>query len=68
MANAIILGEFFKMAGCTTMWSGKHHSREHPTDRGFDHCIGLLVGATNHFKVRLQRKGEDILAQKINSK
>jgi arylsulfatase len=68
MSNAITLGELFKMAGYTTMWSGKHHSIENPVNRGFDHYSGLLGGASNHFNPGLQRKGEGIPAQKRNSK
>ena len=42
MNNAITLGELFKKAGYETMWSGKHHSTELPTARGFDHYSGLF--------------------------
>lgn len=44
MENAITLGEFFKMANYTTLWSGKHHSIENPITRGFDRYSGLLDG------------------------
>jgi arylsulfatase A-like enzyme len=64
MANAITLGELFKMAGYTTMWSGKHHSTELPTTRGFDHYSGLFEGASNHFNPGIQREGEPAPAQK----
>ncbi|MFT4735685.1 MAG: arylsulfatase A-like enzyme, partial [Arcticibacterium sp.] len=64
MANAITLGELFKMAGYTTMWSGKHHSTELPTTRGFDHYSGLFEGASNHFNPGRQREGEPAPAQK----
>ena len=64
MNNAITLGELFKMAGYTTMWSGKHHSTEMPTERGFDHYSGLFEGASNHFNPGLQRDGETQPAQK----
>jgi len=64
MNNAITLGEMFKMAGYTTMWSGKHHSTEMPTQRGFDHYSGLFEGASNHFNPGKQREGEDPPAQK----
>ncbi len=64
MNNAITLGELFKKAGYTTMWSGKHHSSELPTKRGFDHYSGLFEGASNHFNPGKQRKGEGQPAQK----
>lgn len=64
MNNAITLGELFKEAGYKTMWSGKHHSTELPTTRGFDHYSGLFEGASNHFNPGLQREGEGQPAQK----
>jgi arylsulfatase A-like enzyme len=64
MNNAITLGELFKEAGYKTMWSGKHHSTELPTTRGFDHYSGLFEGASNHFNPGLQREGEGLPAQK----
>ncbi|MCP9767844.1 arylsulfatase [Lacihabitans sp. LS3-19] len=64
MSNAITLGELFKMAGYTTLWSGKHHSTELPTTRGFDHYSGLFEGASNHFNPGRQREGEPAPAQK----
>lgn len=64
MDKAITLGELFKEAGYTTMWSGKHHSTELPTTRGFDHYSGLFEGASNHFNPGLQREGEGKPVQK----
>jgi arylsulfatase len=64
MRNAITLGELFKLKDYTTLWSGKHHSKENPVDRGFDHYSGLLDGAANHFNPGLQREGEGKPAQK----
>ena len=64
MQNTITLGELFKSAGYTTLWSGKHHSIENPITRGFDHYSGLLDGASNHFNPGLRRKGEGQPAQK----
>lgn len=64
MNNAITLGEMFKIAGYTTMWSGKHHSTELPTTRGFDHYSGLFEGASNHFNPGKRREGEGQPAQK----
>ena len=64
MNNSLTLGELFKLAGYTTMWSGKHHSTELPTTRGFDHYSGLFEGASNHFNPGKKRKGEEQPAQK----
>lgn len=64
MNNAITLGELFQEAGYTTLWSGKHHSTELPTTRGFDHYSGLFDGAGNYFNPGEQREGEGIPAQK----
>ncbi len=64
MKNAITLGEMFKMAGYSTMWSGKHHSTELPTTRGFDHYSGLFEGACNYFNTGMRREGEGQPAQK----
>ena len=66
--NAITLGELFKSAGYTTLWSGKHHSTENPVTRGFDHYSGLLDGASNHFNPGMQREGEPKPAQKRNNR
>ena len=67
MKNAITFGELFKLGGYKTLWAGKHHSRENPVNRGFDHFSGLFDGAANHFNPGLQRPGEGIPAQKRNS-
>ncbi|MCL4116271.1 UNVERIFIED_CONTAM: hypothetical protein GTU68_057075 [Idotea baltica] len=64
MTGAITLGELFKMAGYTTMWSGKHHSTELPSTRGFDHYSGLFEGACNFFNPGERRAGEGQPAQK----
>lgn len=64
MRNAITLGELFRSAGYTTLWSGKHHSIENPVDRGFDHYSGLLDGAANHFNPGLKREGEGTASPK----
>lgn len=64
MNNSVTLGEIFKMAGYRTMWSGKHHSTELPTNRGFDHYSGLFEGASNHFNPGKRRDGEGQPAQK----
>ena len=64
MNNAITLGELFQEAGYTTLWSGKHHSNELPTTRGFDQYSGLFDGAGNYFNPGEQREGEGKPAQK----
>lgn len=62
--NAVTLGEVLKTAGYRTLWAGKHHSVETPTDRGFDRYYGLRDGGCNHFNPGLQREGEAKPAQK----
>lgn len=64
MNNALTVGELFKLAGYRTLWSGKHHSTELPTTRGFDHYSGLFEGASNHFNPGKRRPGEGQPAQK----
>ncbi len=68
MKGALTLGEVLKQAGYTTLWSGKHHSRENPVTRGFDHYSGLFDGASNHFNPGKQREGEGKPAQKRNNR
>ncbi|NDV61016.1 arylsulfatase [Puniceicoccales bacterium CK1056] len=48
-SNTATLGEVLRPAGYRTLWSGKHHARFNPMDRGFDRFYGLLGGAQNHF-------------------
>jgi len=64
ISNAVTLGEVLQTAGYRTLWSGKHHGRENPFDRGYDRYYGLRDGASNHFNPGLQREGEGIPAQK----
>ncbi|TRX58475.1 sulfatase-like hydrolase/transferase [Fulvivirga sp. M361] len=64
IVNGITLGEALKLGGYRTLWSGKHHGNERPTDRGFDRYFGLRDGAANHFNPGLQREGEVKPAQK----
>ena len=56
--NAVTLGEVLQQAGYMTFWSGKHHGKENPYDRGFDHYFGLKDGACNFFNPGMQREGE----------
>ncbi len=62
--NAVTFGEVLCTAGYRTLWSGKHHGRENPYERGFDHYYGLRDGACNYFNPGLQREGEPKPAQK----
>ncbi len=62
--HAVTLAEVLKSVGYRTFASGKHHSEESLYDRGFDHCFGLLDGATNHFNPGFQREGEEKPIQK----
>jgi arylsulfatase len=41
------IGEVLRPAGYRTWWSGKHHARFNPYERGFDHFSGFLGGAIN---------------------
>lgn len=62
--NGITLGEYLKLAGYRTLFSGKHHGIESPYDRGFDRYYGLRDGCANHFNPGKQRAGEGVPAQK----
>jgi len=64
LVNAVTLGEYLKMAGYRTMWSGKHHGVENPRTRGFDHYYGLKDGAVNYFNPGKQRPWEGKPAEK----
>ena len=64
LVNAITLGEYLKIAGYATLWSGKHHGIENPRTRGFDHYYGLKDGSANYFNPGNQREGEGKPAEK----
>ncbi|MDN5214916.1 arylsulfatase [Fulvivirgaceae bacterium BMA12] len=68
ITNAVTLGEVLQSAGYLTYWAGKHHGKENPYDRGFDHYFGLKDGAFNHFNPGRQREGEPKPAQKRNNR
>lgn len=68
LENCMTLGEYLRMAGYTTLWSGKHHGTENPRTRGFDHFYGLLDGACNYFNPGCQRDGEGVPAQKVKNR
>lgn len=68
LKNAITFGELLQSAGYLTYWSGKHHGKDNPFDRGFDHYFGLKDGASNHFNPGRQRDGEPSPAQKRNNR
>ncbi|WKN31842.1 arylsulfatase [Porifericola rhodea] len=68
ISNAVTLGEVLQEAGYRTYWSGKHHGKENPYERGFHHYYGLKDGACNHFNPGLQREGEPAPAQKRNDR
>lgn len=67
LVNSVTLGEYLKSAGYITMWAGKHHGAENPRTRGFDHFFGLRDGACNYFNPGLQRPGEGIPANKVQT-
>ena len=64
ISNAVTLGEVLQDAGYLTYWAGKHHGKENPYNRGFDHYFGIKDGAFNHFNPGNQRDGEPKPAQK----
>ncbi len=45
--NTATIGEVLRPAGYRTWWSGKHHARFNPRERGFEHFSGFLGGAIN---------------------
>jgi arylsulfatase len=48
-SHTATVGEVLRPAGYRTWWSGKHHARFNPHDRGFDHFSGFLGGAINYW-------------------
>jgi len=68
IVNGITFGELLKSAGYITLWSGKHHGKENPVTRGFDHYYGLKDGACNYFNPGCQREGEGYPAQKVHNR
>ena len=53
--NTVMLGEVLGQAGYRSIFVGKHHSTDHPTNWGFDHYWGLRDGAANYFNPGEQR-------------
>jgi len=47
--NSVMMGEVLNQAGYRTLFVGKHHSTDNPTNWGFDHYRGLRDGAANYF-------------------
>lgn len=68
LKNAVTIGEVLQDAGYLTYWSGKHHGKDNPYDRGFNHYFGLKDGASNHFNPGEQRSFENKPAQKKNNR
>lgn len=68
LENCVTLGEYLRLAGYVTLWSGKHHGAENPRTRGFDHFYGLLDGACNYFNPGCRRAGEGVPAQKVKTR
>lgn len=64
LKNSVTIGEVLQKAGYRTYWSGKHHGKDNPYDRGFDHYYGLKDGCCNFFNPGEQRDGEKKPAQK----
>lgn len=68
LKNAVTIGEVLQEAGYLTYWSGKHHGKDNPYDRGFNHYFGLKDGASNHFNPGEKRPFEAKPAQKKNNR
>ncbi len=47
--NSVMLGEVLKQVGYRTLFVGKHHGTDNPSNWGFDHYWGLRDGAANYF-------------------
>ncbi len=47
--NTVMIGEVLNRVGYRTLFVGKHHSTDNPTNWGFDHYWGLRDGAANYF-------------------
>lgn len=62
--NAVTIGEVLQTAGYNTYWTGKHHGKDNPYNRGFNGYSGLKDGASNHFNPGVQREGEPDPARK----
>jgi len=61
---SVTIAEVLKDAGYSTLMSGKWHVGENrpnwPTDRGFDHYVGLISGGSNYFDIT-QGKRDDVV-------
>lgn len=62
--EAKTLGEVLRSKGYLCLMTGKHHGKDNPFDRGFDHYYGLRDGAANYFNPGHQRENEEEPAQK----
>mgnify|MGYP002624926825 CR=1 FL=1 len=49
LRNCLTLGEAMRLAGYTTLMTGKWHMSSTPIQRGFDRYFGHLSGSTNFF-------------------
>lgn len=47
--NSVMAGEVLSRAGYRTLFVGKHHGTDNPSNWGFDHYWGLRDGAANYF-------------------
>jgi len=47
--NSVMLGEVLDRVGYRTLYVGKHHGTDNPSNWGFDHYWGLRDGAANYF-------------------
>lgn len=67
IVGAVTLGQLLKMADYRTLWAGKHHGTQNPTDLGFDRYYGLRDGCCNYFNPGDQRPGEGLPARKASA-
>lgn len=56
--NALTVAEVLGASGYRTLMTGKWHTAELPTDRGFDRYFGLADGCCNFFNPGQRRDGE----------
>lgn len=64
ITHAVTIGEVLQDNGYLTYWSGKHHGKENPYTRGFDHFYGLKDGCCNYFNPGEQKEGQKKPAHK----
>jgi arylsulfatase len=56
--HSVMLGEVLNRAGYRTLFVGKHHGTDNPSNWGFDHYWGLRDGAANYFNPGEKRSSD----------